>query len=356
MAIRFVIKQNGSNAPTANDQSIAEFVFADEDLFTIGSDAANNLVLAESAPEQAVVVREGEFLTLINRAEGTALNEQSLRREAFQPLAHGDRIEIGNYLIFVVDDQIETPEALPESISLPEDAENNEDFFALPLAETVEEDAAKDLTAETEETAPGFMTTGRNFAEILDTLRTEEDSFYFIVKNEALAEIRRIRLEQAEIPLGINKRREVVSGIEEISTVFAVVRKDWSGILLEPQNRSAVFVNGEKVTGARRLRNDDLVSFSAPVRQSLVLHEPSSLVALESLLTARDTADARFGIHKTSGAALETQIEAAKPKTRTSLFERTFFGYFSFLEVVTMFIATLAVAVLVFLFLEFMFS
>jgi hypothetical protein len=352
MAIKFVIKQNGSNKTAKDNPAVTEYFF-DEDLFTIGSDAANHLVLAEGAAEQAVVVREEQFLTLINRAEGTALNGKELRREAFLPLGHGDRIEIGAYEIFVFDSEFETPEDFPSENNLPEAAEIPKPIEPLaPVEETVksEYDTAPEKISPKPEAS-------RNFAAILDTLRTEEDSFYFIVKNKAQKEVRRITLEQAEMPLGVNQRGEIAANVDEISTFFALVRKDWSGILLEANKANAIFVNGEAVETTRRLRNDDLVSFSAPVKETLVLHEPSSLVALESLLTVRDKSDARFGIHKTSGAedagnALVTTTE----KDKISLSKRVFFGYFSFFEVVMMILATLIGAVAVFLFLEFAFS
>jgi hypothetical protein len=353
MAIRFVIKQNGSSSSAGDNSPIAEYIF-DENLFTIGSDAANNLVLAESAAEQAVVVREEEFLTLINRAEGTSLNGKDLRREAFQPLGHGDRIEIGTCVILVFDSESETPEDFLNESKPPEIAEipKPEEPLALPEIAT-ENVTVKDTNIQ--KPVVQKAEASRNFAAILDTLRTEEDSFYFIVENKSKKETRRIPLEQTEMPLGANQRGEIVSKIEEISTIFAVTRKDWSGILLDAQKPNTIFVNGEALTGARRLRNDDRVSFSAPVKETLVLHEPSSLVALESLLTAREASESRFGIHKTSGGETEALTVATNEKTGSSLFERTFFGYFNFLEVVTMFFATLIGAVLVFLFLEFMF-
>jgi hypothetical protein len=362
MAVRFVIRQNGSKQTAGENSAVAEYVF-DENLFTIGSDAANTLVLAESAAEQAVVVREDEFLTLINRAEGTALNGKPLRREAFQPLGDGDRIEIGTYTIFVFDSETDKPEDflskndLPAVAEIPmpdepfilvEEISKNENVTVLetniqpPVAEKIEKAEKPDAS--------------RNFAAILDTLRTEEDSFYFAVKNKAQKELRRIPLEQAEMPLGANQRGEITVNIKEISTVFAVARKDWSGILLEPNKPNAIFVNGEAVSAAQRLRNDDRVSFAAPIKETLVLHEPSSLVALESLTTTRDASEARFGIHKTSSGETESLTVATPEIPKKSLFERTFFGYFSFLEVVTMFFATLIGAVLIFLFLEFMFT
>jgi pSer/pThr/pTyr-binding forkhead associated (FHA) protein len=362
MAIRFVIKQNGSGKAAQDDPAIAEYVF-DENLFTIGSDAANHLILEESAVEQAVIVREEEFLTLINRAEGTSLNGKKLPREAFQPLDDGDRIEIGSYVIFVADSESTAPiDAPPDEPTAaeeppadpPADAEIPKPDEPLALDENPPEN--KHITAR--EKKPPPPEAARNFAAILDTLRTEEDSFYFIVENKAHKELRRIRLEQAEMPLGTTQRGEIAGAAEEIQTFYAVARKDWNGILLEASKPNAIFVNGEAVAGARRLRNEDRVSFSPQAKQTLVLHEPSSLVALESMLTSRVGGEARFGIHKTNApeeiGAVSTSATAEK--NRGSLFERTFFGHFSFLEVVTMFFATLIGAVLVFLFLEFMFT
>lgn len=348
MAIRFVIRQNGSGKTAKDNAATAEYVF-DENLFTIGSDAANHLVLAESAAEQAIVVREEEFLTLINRSEGTSLNGKALRREAFLPLGHGDRIQIGTCTIVVFDSENEAeedaPAALFEEIPKPADP--------LPLPEKTGErkhDTFRDAKPPKIEPAP-------NFAAILDTLRTEEDSFYFIVENKAKKELRRIRLEQAEMMIGANQRGEIVGGVDEISTICAVARKDWNGILLDAHETSAIIVNGEPLTEARRLRDGDRVGFSAVNKETLVLHEPSSLVALESMLASRSASDARFGIHQTKGTEDATAaLVPTSEKTKSSLFERTFFGYFSFLEVVTMFFSTLIGAVLVFLFLEFMFS
>ncbi|MET0753983.1 MAG: FHA domain-containing protein [Pyrinomonadaceae bacterium] len=356
MAVRFVIKQNGSKQTAGENPAIAEYVF-DENLFTIGSDAANHLVLAESAAEQAVVVREDEFLTLINRAEGTALNGKPLRREAFQPLDDGDRIEIGTYTIFVFDSEAEKPEDFLSAGDMPVVAEIPKPFEPLLLSEELSgnETAAVMDTNMQEPVAPAKSESSRNFAAILDTLRTEEDSFYFVVEDEAQKETRRIPLELTEMPIGADQRGKISVKIKEISIVFAVARKDWSGILLESNKPNTVFVNGEAVIAPRRLRNDDHVSFSAPIKETLVLHEPSSLVALESLLTTRDASEARFGIHKTGSRETES-LTAATEKPKNSLFERTFFGYFSFLEVVTMIFATLICAVLIFLFLEFMFT
>lgn len=346
MATRFVLKQNLPKAQAGSNPTLGEYIF-DDVMFTVGSDAANNLVLAESASEQAVVVREADHLTLINSAEGTLLNGQNLRREAINPLANGDEIRIGNYIIHVVDEA-----SLPfEKARQASPAINgNTNGFAENEISHLQPEEAEPAVNSSAAPQPS-----RNFADILNTMRTEEDSFYFTVKN-GVAETGRFMLEHAETPIGADGKGGVAFAVEQISTLLAVARKDWSGILLESQRRNSVFVNDEAVETARRLQNDDLVSFAAPTKCSLVLHEPSSLVALESMLSARvASGGARYGgLAANSAAASENALQPADEKP--SLLERRYFGHFSFIEIVTMVIGTLIGAVLFFLFFEFTFS
>lgn len=357
MATKFVLKQSFSKTNTTENPVIGEYFF-DGSIFTIGSDAANNLILTEAAPEQLVVMREDGRLTLINSHEGTALNNAALKREAIETLADGDDIQIGTYIISVVDgersaangnsvNKFLSTDKFPSTDKNLNDALPRNDAPLLPVAA----DSSKDETAESKNP--------RNFAEVLNTLRTEEDSFYFI-RQSANGDETHAALEDAETPIGETAGGDIVFNIEQISTVFAVARKDWSGILLESQRRGAVFVNGEPVETTRRLRNDDLVSFAGRTKFSLRLHEPSSLVALESLLSARvvDSNNVRFGglAAKTSDAATENQAASTPPKQSISPLERKYFNYFSLLEVVMMIIATLIGAVLVFLLFEIVLS
>ena len=358
MATKFVLKRNSPGSPDGDGQTLAEYGL-DHDLFTIGSDAANNLVLAEIAPEQAVVVQEGEFLTLINRAEGTALNEKPLRREAFQPLAPGDRIEIGDYRIFVVEDSRQNAQDNAKTGFLFAENENLGSTLIQPTAPTAKTETLP-VTDETENASDDGLhsTNSRKFADILDTLRTEEDSFYFIIENEARKETGRIALEQAEMVLGASRRGELTTDAAQIAAIFAVVRKDWSGILLEPQKSAAVFINAEPLKEQRRLRNGDKLTFSTLPKAALVLHEPTSLVALESLLATRGGSgdNARFGIQKIEDRAVAETAPATKNQKKVSMFERIYFGHFSFFEMLMMLIGTLALAILWFLFFEFSFS
>lgn len=371
MSIKFVLKRNSQSSRTTDNPVIAEHFF-DGNLFTVGSDSVNNLIIEESASEQAVVVREGEQITLINSAEGTRLNGEMLRREAIQVLEEGDKIEIGSYLILVANaaeppvDIYATTQNTPVDVyttneNTPVDIYATTKFNMSEIAETpreppIESPREPAQAAETRDTAAESKEPPtRNFADILDTLRTEDDSFYFVVKNN-LQEVGRILLEQPEIPIGTGGRGEIPTTVENISTVCAVVRKDWSGILIESQKRNAVSVNGETIKTPQRLRHEDLVTLSGAPKFSLVLHEPSSLVALESLLSTRNSSgDLRGGLRGWNKQSLDQSV-VSEPAEKVSFLERRYFRHFSFFEIVSMVIGTLIGAVLIFLLLEFLFS
>lgn len=336
MPTKFVLKQNLPKTLAKNNPTLAEYVF-DDGIFTFGSEATNNLVLAEAAPEQAVIIREDDHIKLINSAEGTQLNGRMLSREAIHPLADGDEINLGNHIIFVVEEETNI---LSEKAALE---------ISRNLERPTDDFDYDDKRGEKPADIGGAAKTSRNFAAVLDTLRTEEDSFYFTVKNGE-KETGRVPLEQAEMPIGINSRGELSFVIEEISNLFAVVRKDWSGILLESQQRNSVFVNGETVETPRRLRNDDCVNFSTPNGGFfLVLHEPSLLVALEPMLSVRDS---QSRARSTDAAPLLPP----ESKRIASTSERLYFKYFNLVEMGAMFIGTLIGSVLFFLFFEFIFS
>lgn len=352
MTTKFVLRQNPTKTPTAEIPIIGEYIF-DGNIFTIGSDAANNLVLPEAAAEQFVVMREDGRLTLINSAEGTVLNTTFLRREAIEPITDGDVVRVGGYTISVVVGEDAAAANVPASdvpaskaFRATADAVNN------PVSE--KSAPAREAPKPLQTSAPE-PTNQRNFADVLDTLRTEEDSFYFIRHNEN-GETVNVPLEDVATPIGETAAGDIAFTIAEISAIYAIARKDWSGILLESQRRGAVFVNDEPVDATRRLRNDDRVTFTPRTKVALVLHEPSSLVALESLLSARvDPNSARFGGLASQNAAAATAAE--KPtmtpvKTAVSPLERRYFNHFSLFEVAAMIIGTLIGAVLVFLLLE----
>lgn len=340
MRFKFVVKQTPSpTSPNANILTVAEYSF-DGGMFTIGSDPGNTIVLPGGAAEQAVVIREGESLTLINSAEGTSLNGRSLRREAIEPLAPDDEIRIGDHAISVVplDGKAASPNGSERQVQPETPASNREHAGG-----KISEDAA--------EAGPREQKPSRNFADILNTLRTEEDSFYFIVESGE-RQTSRIPIEQSEMPLGFDAAGSLCSGPDNINVLLATVRKDWSGIVIEPQRRGAIVVNGEKLSAARRLRNDDRVNLhfqrmSGKYSSTIVLHEPNSLVALESLLETHPGNRVLKGVGGQAGSASGAVDTSVAP-----ILERRFFGHFSFFEVVTMIVTTLIGAILVFVLLE----
>lgn len=359
MSIRFVLKQLSPDSAEPIEAAVAEYVF-DGNLVTVGSDAVNTIVLEGSAPEQAVIIREGRRLTLINGADGTAINNRRLRREAMEPLASGDEIKIGNYIIFVVAGENfnanghrrTNPENRPAQVAvLPEKPP--------PAIDNEYENSPREATIQNGGGESPAKPPKRNFADMLNALRTEEDSFYFIVEDETSEKETRVPLEQAEMPIGLDAGGQVSFAADRIAALYAVVRKDWSGIVVESQRGGTVFVNDEPVKTIVRLRNGDCLTFNGTRKNnkkitSLKLHEPSSLVALESILETRSrnvNPYGNIGGTRIAAGEAENDFAAASP---VSVFERDFFGYFSFFEVVTMAVGTLIGAVLIFLLLELM--
>lgn len=340
MAFKFLLKKIGSENSAEDDQTLGEYALS-EAMFTVGSDDANSLILEDTASEQAVIVNEGDHLKLINSASGTFLNGKTLKAEAMEAIVHGDEIVIGDYVITVVDNESDAPfkKQLRAKKPILEKSENG--------IGKLETSSAAHPTIQNSYNA-SEVKSSRNFAAVLNTLRTEEDRFYFIVKNKN-EETGQIPLENAEMPIGANSKGKIVFDILDISTMYGVARKDWSGILLESQRRNSILINGKPLETTQRLRNEDRVTFSpAPKGFSLMLHEPSLLVALEPLLAAKNSKD------KIANEIADRR-SSIKTDQMSGAHERTYFGHFSFIEVLTMIIGTLIGAVIIFLLFEYLF-
>lgn len=332
----------------------------DDEIMTIGSDPGATLRLTDSsiAPEQAIIIREDGHPLLINRAPGTVFNGEPLAREARLVLVEGDRIEFGPYSVSVAG-----VEGDPEGAA--RYAARAEDVRHAPQSD--ERDAADSRGGEgggahgdaraREQQQPQ----GRSFAAILDSLRTEEDSFYFVV--ESSTGQRRVRLEAAETMIGWDESgRRISCDAGAVVAARAVVRKDWSGVVALPLSPGMILVNGETVEAPRRLRDGDRVtllrvSAHEPEDDCLVFHEPASLVVLDSLLPQQQTpaTPSRGAAEATAGEAssLVRQPPAAlEPKTGIASPERRYFGYFTPLEVLVMIVGTLVTAAIIFIILE----
>jgi len=318
---------------------------------TIGSDQAATLQLRGQgiAPEQAVIVNEDGQLLLINQADGTTLNQETLAREAIRPLTHGDLLRVGEYVI---------------EISLEEHAqtEHTADSIAPPSSENLPARA----TAPNAPTPPppDRVASQRSFASILDSLRTEEDSFYFTVQ-DGIETRRRIQIDSAEMPLGWDDTGQHISCDPAfIVAPRGVVRKDWSGVVVQAESAGMVSVNGETVETVRRLRNGDRVSLLPtaipihPEQHFLIFHEPASLVVLDSLLPQKlppPVAAGDSGEQKASPGAntLPAHLSPGAATAKTFDLHRKYFGYFTLLELLVMGCGTLIAAVIIFLILEY---
>lgn len=360
MAIRLIIRRRDAGEGTA---PVAQSF--DGPIVTIGSDPGASLHLDDRgiAAEQAIIIGGDEEPPLfINRAEGTLLNGESLAREARRPLSDGDTISIGPYVIGVESGNGFRPGA--DVTGLAPVAVDETDDAGLPAPITRETPALPDADA-----SAALTTQPTSFAAILDSLRTEEDTFYFQVET-ATAGRRRVAVEGARLLLGWDRTGQNVACGDEgvVAITRAVVHKDWSGVMLQPEEAGAALVNGEPVETARRLRNGDRVTLRPahvsgahdPARNFFIFYEPASLVVLDSLLPAQQlpppVAPPLSASEGTGADALvpaPATLPAVRPTARAPLMSRTLLRYYTVGEVLLMACATLVGAFVIFLILEY---
>lgn len=369
MAIKLVIKRHGeaSGAPPLLEQSFGG------PIITIGSDPASTIRLngAGVASEQVIVLSEDEshdHLLLINRSEGTLLNNEVLAREARRTLTHGDSLRVGTYVISFILDENSTEAAVTDSPA-PRKAPITRELPPLeevlnPSGETEEEEEA---AAPPAPTPPPIQTetTQRSFAEILDTLRTEEDSFYFRVEGGPRSGLR-LTIEKQEMLLGWDSTgRDLSINDNQVTAPRAIVRKDWSGVLLQALEMSPgmVAINDVPVEGVQRLHNGDkiavaptvaLINEQAPI---LIFHEPASLVVLNTLLPQKlpppVLPQKKTETEEAATTSAQTALETTPPRPKLFAPERRYFGYFTLIEMLVMIVGTLIAAVIIFLILEY---
>ena len=347
MAIRLIISRRGG--------AVEERAFNDG-IVTVGSDPAATVCLSDSsvAPEHAIVINDDGQLLLINRADGTRLNGEPLPREARRTLSGGDALEVGPYTILLAPGG--------ESASAGVASESQE-----PAAEE-RATATAPLRDEAQPPEPlaDARQPARSFASILDSLRTEEDSFYFLV--ETARERRRVTLEGTEMVLGWDETgRRISCEAARVVAARAVVRKDWSGVVVLALSPGMLFVNAETVEAPRRLRNGDRLTMlpasasapAAPEENYLVFHEPASLVVLDTLLPQQLPPPISPAVEAPApadvGSGLAPIAPAALAKKSRGLFapDQRYFGFFTPTEVLVMVCGTLVAAVIIFLILEY---
>jgi len=359
MAIRLIIRRRdagGGAAPVAQT--------FDGPIVTIGSDAGATLHLDDAAvaAEQAIIFGgDDEQPLFINRAEGTLLNGEPLAREARRPLSDGDTIFIGPYVIGFESGNGFRPGAGVTGLAPGPGAAADAGSPAPVTRETPAPPAADEAAP-----APTQLT---SFAAILDSLRTEEDTFYFQVETATNGR-RRVPVEGARLLLGWDATGQNVAcgGEGAVAVLRAVVHKDWSGVMLQPEAAGAALVNGEPIETARRLRNGDRVTLRPahgpgapdPARNFFIFYEPASLVVLDSLLPAQQLPPPVApppSVPEGAAANALVPAPASPPAVRTPprapLMSRPFLRYYTVGEALLMACATLLGAFVIFLILEY---
>lgn len=339
-----------------------------DSITSIGRDAASSVRLDDPAvaPEQAVIIIEGDDLLFINREAGTIFNGEKLARETRLPLAAGDELHIGTYILSVADD---SPHDSADSVALaPSLAANLDSSSSSLVSPDLSGDDRSFFQQGEDSGASRPFQSNSKFAAILDSLRTEEDTFHFRIETGTQAGTL-IPIERAEMPLGWDDSGQNLSANPTlISTLCAVVRKDWSGVVLQSQAAGAVTINGETIETVRRLREADRVVLARPTGKgevespSLVFHEPASLLVLDSLLPQPlpqpVSADAANELSQTSrgDTATDTSINISRRDAEGATIRprRYLANTFSLLELGVLAAGTLLATLVVYLLLHFL--
>lgn len=359
MVFKFIIMRH-DDPPSA--APFAEHIFREE-IVTIGSDASATLRLAGAnvAPEQALIIVEAAASPplLINRAPGTTLNGETLAREIRRPLADGDHLGIGDWRIIF--DLSDPSNANGSRLTSKGDAAGH----------TVE--LTNDLPPVAPPPAPAAVAKRagepKSFASILNELRTEEDSFCFEIETGAQAGTRLV-IDAAETIVGwdaAGERVVVADAVGESAVERMIVRKDWTGVVVEARGGAgALRVNDAGVNDPRRLRDGDRVTIgpasedSAAGGATLVFREPASLVVLDSLLPQKlpppvvnSPASAAPAAVAPADHAPAAPPEVAERRSPMVVLRKKYLSYFSRTELLVMALGTVIAAVIIFLVLEY---
>jgi pSer/pThr/pTyr-binding forkhead associated (FHA) protein len=364
MGIKLTAKHNWNDA---HSSPFFEKTFR-QNRITIGNHPAANVRLNGSvvSAEQLVIVDGMVEPIIINCAEGTWLNGESLGADERRSLRDGDVIHIGTYVINVAvlkktDPEFEQHDLVPPEETRPQDHPDSLAKVALPFPDQpgpplVAEDVGDPFLPKHSQGSEPVKT----FAAILDGLRTDEDRFYFLIEGGRQGGTR-VAIETDEMPIGLHATGDQLSfDVSSIASMFAVVRKDWSGVLLQPQI-NGLTINGELIDDVRRLRDGDRIAFPARERRMdqtgesiLVFREPASLVILDSLMPRATPPEndpsqiVQSNGHIESGTVRSTHRFAAILRSN-----REYFGAFTFTELSLMAMGTIVGAVIIFLILNY---
>ncbi len=363
MTIKIVVTHENQSTGRSSETLIIEDV-----LITIGSSVTANVKLSGGgvAPEQAVIVNENGQSLFVNQVKGTILNGAELDKGFPHELKTGDRIQIGSYLLVI---------ELGNHFSEIENKQPVEEI-PTPVIESLIP-ALNNFENENEEGDPpqNSLSVETNqlgvetFADILSSLRKEEDQFYFQL-TEADNSKRRLLIQSDEIVLGWDVINDIflTSKETDLELPQAVVRKDWNGVTVYPKGNEAILLNGNLLEAGSRLKNGDKMIFSRQKEVgthtvTLVFCEPAALVELNAILPRQLLSNA---LETNQSGAITAEIESEEelkteahskiPAASLPLDKEKspyYFRYFTLIEIIIMIVATIFTAVLTYILLDF---
>jgi hypothetical protein len=350
------IKLTVSRGDVAGDAPQVREYIIEEPLVTIGSapSCAIQLEAEAVAAEHCIIINEGGESLLVNQSEGTLLNGEELPLAARWPLAEGDQIQVGEF-----------------SVTFSYAAGAREAFAAEPaineIGEAIPEPEAEDEAVSDEGGVGGqalAKTSNNSFAAILDSLRTDEDRYYFLLESGTQSGAR-LLVEDQELIVGWDQTGgNITADPWAVALPRLRVTKNWSGVFVAAPHPDEVEVNGEMLGEPRRLRHGDRVVIAPALSPSedgvvLVFHEPTSLVVLDNLLPEYMPAPGPVGADNEAVAEqskiAEAPAELAGEKQKHSRKKKKppralYFGAFTATDLLLMATGTLLGAVVVFLF------
>ena len=338
---------------------------------TIGNNPAASLCLNGSvlSPEQVVIANLETGPEVTNQAEGTFLNGNPLALNESRLLKDGDLLDIGTYRISVFlsknDSSVPTKDPVVERAYDAAPRQVGEDPREEPLMAPGDDSNRPypELTGPFLSGANQRARPSKSFGAILDSLRTDEDRFYFVIEGGHQAGVH-VPIELEEMPLGWDETGQFLCfDIVSIADLCAVVRKDWSGVICQRQTASGIAVNDEPIEDERRLRDGDRLSLQGPVKEAvagtdvvLVFREPTSLVILDSLMPRVQTVREDVASQGETGGSRRAELGAHGHAHKLSTLvrsDREYFSAFTFVELSLMALGTLVGAFIIFLILNY---
>jgi pSer/pThr/pTyr-binding forkhead associated (FHA) protein len=330
-------------------------------IFSIGNDSSATLELKDSrvAPEQFIIVCEGNQVTLMCRVDGGQINGQSLPQGSLHNLQPKDVIGVGDYILIF--DTAENVEAIVSSFVEKNSAQGNSSV------RNVSQKKQKTFRKNPGGQSKAFDSQ-RSLNDVLEDLRSDE-KFYFQVEDAAGGK-RRFYVESEEMWLGWSAAGECVIGknTADIEIPRAQIRKDWSGVVLYPLQTETIRLNSEVLSEPYRLKNDDHLLLLAKNEAqfdktiNIKFHEPTALLVLDSILPKKLPPPVSM---KTAVQAVDNSLKSNGGETNRQIIQSTarptiskgkksrIFGYFTLTEIMVMTAGTLIASVIIFFVLEY---